>query len=1079
MKKILKSFNSNDLIEIEPMENYSYNKMGEIYLDNNYYKMKNESSEKDKSLVEYLKIIDESKKNRKEKENIDDKEKDELEKEKRKELEEEKNYIEESLNNKIDLITFFNSLIYIYPKYKESICILYYKIGFNLLIENCKDDLFNKDNTDDISKKVDLESITEILLLLFSRKKLRVLIENKNVFPIMLNSIKQLFSYIILKGGRLAFKNIELLKELFHKLDFIFDHLSNDFEKIMKKQTNTKKTGQFIKNTRKLENLLEFLIMFLDLKKAIEENILTEEINKFIGEVVEKVIKLIYILLKLPNRKNVAIIEILTDFLFNFIKGPDIDNLNLLFSLGFYDLVLFVIKDIDYYHLFLNLLSKENMHEAINNVTEVECKIIKIFIIYYNITIGNENINEFEKLQHWYENNFNYIRYKLKKLYYMSEKEMEKREYDINKMLLFMKSNDNDDYTECELKKRGGIFISTAELDTIFEMNSSKYRRMYKKQFNKNEENYCIIKFDLILAYYTLYNYHKDLTTKGSEGALCMIKKKNKSVFFWTINFFIDLFFFVKNILFFIFYAIFYIFRRISIKKKNDVDLLQDLTNIDIKSKLIDDQKMINFLRTYIRELEITINNNIFKIYFPLLDRANIIEKYKEEYYKVEKIDSSEFINYILSNFDTINIRSKQYVMIDQIIKLPLINLFLKNIYIYEILLLIIGLITNLLIMLSFSTFTKENCNVTNYKNIDSKEIRIQCPHFLYKEKSDKDIKYNDSNLILYFKILGGIELVFQSLIFIDYLIRIFSVKNALIRFKYKIKELKEGKKDNQMKIIVIIIANCFINFLSLYYILSIVFIILGLIFHPFFHCIILLEFVKRIQLMQTVLKAMYKPLKNILITLLMFIILEYLFSLFAISFFTNHFPNYTDTKNFLKTFMRMIDQTFKQDGGIGTYLDKTLEDNYVAYSAPSYFNLRFFFDLVFFILILLLIFQMFLSTIIDYFNETRENTEEFNEGLETQCIVCGLEREKIEKIYSNDKNAFDKHINYYHNAFNYIYYLMFLQSSNSRDPIIESSIWKLHLSKNLSYLPKDICFKQFEKKCWKKLNQKKNKEDL
>ena len=150
----------------------------------------------------------------------------------------------------------------------------------------------------------------------------------------------------------------------------------------------------------------------------------------------------------------------------------------------------------------------------------------------------------------------------------MSEKEMEKREYDINKMLLFMKSNDNDDYTECELKKRGGIFISTAELDTIFEMNSSKYRRMYKKQFNKNEENYCIIKFDLILAYYTLYNYHKDLTTKGSEGALCMIKKKNKSVFFWTINFFIDLFFFVKNILFFIFYAIFYIFRRISIKKK-------------------------------------------------------------------------------------------------------------------------------------------------------------------------------------------------------------------------------------------------------------------------------------------------------------------------------------------------------------------------------------------------------------------------------------------------------------------------------------------------------------------------------
>ena len=229
---------------------------------------------------------------------------------------------------------------------------------------------------------------------------------------------------------------------------------------------------------------------------------------------------------------------------------------------------------------------------------------------------------------------------------------------------------------------------------------------------------------------------------------------------------------------------------------------------------------------------------------------------------------------------------------------------------------------------------------------------------------------------------------------------------------------------------------------------------------------------------MQTVLKAMYKPLKSILITLLMFIILEYLFSLFAVSHYSSHFPNLTDTKNFSKTFMRMIDQTFKQDGGIGTYLDKSLDENFIRYSIPSYFNLRFLFDLLFFLLILLLIFQMFLSTIIDYFNETRENTEDFKEGLETQCSVCGMEREKIEKINSNEKNAFDKHIDYYHNAFNYIYYLMYLQSISFRDTIIEKTIWNLHLKKDLSYLPKNVCFKIFEKKCWKKLNQRKNKEE-
>jgi hypothetical protein len=120
----------------------------------------------------------------------------------------------------------------------------------------------------------------------------------------------------------------------------------------------------------------------------------------------------------------------------------------------------------------------------------------------------------------------------------------------------------------------------------------------------------------------------------------------------------------------------------------------------------------------------------------------------------------------------------------------------------------------------------------------------------------------------------------------------------------------------------------------------------------------------------------------------------------------------------------------------------------------------------------------MFLSTIIDYFNDTREKTQDFQEGLETQCIVCFMEREKVEKLNGNEKNAFAKHINYYHNAFNYVYYLMYLQTSSYKDSIIEKVIWKLHLKKDFTYLPKNACFKQFEEICWKKLNQRKKKEE-
>ena len=127
---------------------------------------------------------------------------------------------------------------------------------------------------------------------------------------------------------------------------------------------------------------------------------------------------------------------------------------------------------------------------------------------------------------------------------------------------------------------------------------------------------------------------------------------------------------------------------------------------------------------------------------------------------------------------------------------------------------------------------------------------------------------------------------------------------------------------------------------------------------------------------MQAVLKVMYVPLANILITLLMFIMLEYFFSMFALTQFTTHFQNENDSKTFLNAFMRMIDQTFKQDGGIGTYLDQTRDPNYQPYVAKSYVGGRFFFDLLFFLLVNTLIFQMFLSMIIDYFTTTKENKE-------------------------------------------------------------------------------------------------------
>ena len=142
---------------------------------------------------------------------------------------------------------------------------------------------------------------------------------------------------------------------------------------------------------------------------------------------------------------------------------------------------------------------------------------MKIFIIYFNISYGNNSMEEFETLQNWYETNFDLIKNKLKRLYYISKKEMEKREYNIDKMLLFIKEDDN--YNNSELKNRDNISHNyNKEVYEIIikkimkkDKDNKKYPIVNEKIKNKKKSNqrYCIIKFDLLLTYYSLRHFLK------------------------------------------------------------------------------------------------------------------------------------------------------------------------------------------------------------------------------------------------------------------------------------------------------------------------------------------------------------------------------------------------------------------------------------------------------------------------------------------------------------------------------------------------------------------------------------------
>ena len=83
----------------------------------------------------------------------------------------------------------------------------------------------------------------------------------------------------------------------------------------------------------------------------------------------------------------------------------------------------------------------------------------------------------------------------------------------------------------------------------------------------------------------------------------------------------------------------YFIFSKLRNKKKKDVDYLQDLKEIEIKCESISEERLINNLKQYIRKVEVSIKNIIFKIYFPMIDKSYTLLEYRKEYLKVDEID--------------------------------------------------------------------------------------------------------------------------------------------------------------------------------------------------------------------------------------------------------------------------------------------------------------------------------------------------------------------------------------------------------------------------------------------------------
>ncbi|CAM9886862.1 unnamed protein product, partial [Discosporangium mesarthrocarpum] len=122
-----------------------------------------------------------------------------------------------------------------------------------------------------------------------------------------------------------------------------------------------------------------------------------------------------------------------------------------------------------------------------------------------------------------------------------------------------------------------------------------------------------------------------------------------------------------------------------------------------------------------------------------------------------------------------------------------------------------------------------------------------------------------------------------------------------------------------------------------------------------------------------------------------------------------------------------------------------------ISQLAGAKFYARVVFDLAYFIVLGVLLFDMVTGVIIDTFSALREETASREEALKNECICCGLRRENFIEF----GQEFRQHIDEEHNLWGYLFFMHYLKdkdpsSMNGAEAFVLEQIKR----KNYSWFP-------------------------
>lgn len=207
------------------------------------------------------------------------------------------------------------------------------------------------------------------------------------------------------------------------------------------------------------------------------------------------------------------------------------------------------------------------------------------------------------------------------------------------------------------------------------------------------------------------------------------------------------------------------------------------------------------------------------------------------------------------------------------------------------------------------------------------------------------------------------------------------------------------------------------------------------------------------------ILKAFQMKIYSIITTLLFTYITVYLFMWFTFFYLRNLFDfsdvvevssGQTITESFCKSSVQcllfMISNGLRAGGGIGEVLPTVS-----FYSEPGFFVMRTIYDILFHILLVWILGNVFVGLIVDTFGELRDINWSRENDLNNICFICQISRDECLK-----KNIdFDEHVKKEHNVWNYVYFLTYLHLSNANDfNRVENTVWEKLIEQDFGWIP-------------------------